>query len=113
MASDAGTAFTNSPIHASKHARERWAQRTDGDIDIIDGWAEAKILIAGYNGTWTGDEYRVHEREAVVIARRDTTLVTVLDLEGEDAEQWLRHAVHEEYGEVWTDSVGYAGGDAI
>lgn len=103
--------FYDGPVYVSKHAADRWDERADADSCSPEAaWHEATRLPDRACGE-QADELRVHEQQAVVLVRADDTIVTVDALEGPDAEEWLRSIVYEIVGAVWTDTVGYAGGE--
>jgi len=104
----AGTSTSDSSLPEStptitNHASNQWDRRTATWSKSPEAaWHEATPLPE--TSTGPHDELRVHERQGVVFARDQDVIRTVLDVAGEDAENWLQTRVYAEIGPVWLDA---------
>lgn len=99
--------FYDGHVVITDHAADRWDERTSPDSVAPEaGWHAGTRLPPRVCGKHA-DEYRVYEPEAVVLARRDRSVVTVLATTGPDAERWLVEAVYEAVGNIWDSAGGH------
>lgn len=65
-------------IVVSKHAADRWADRSDRpDLPPAVAWLHAEPV---RDPPLSGDEFRYHDSADVLLIRKDRTLVTVIDI---------------------------------
>lgn len=105
-----GSPIAESP-HITAHAADRWDERTAADaVSPETAWHDATRLPDLASDQH--DELRVHEPQAVVLARRDAAIVTILATTGPDAQQWLQSHVYRTVGNIWDSPVATLdGGD--
>lgn len=89
--------------HVTDHAADRWDERTSPtSVSPETAWQESTVLPPLAHDAH--DELRIHEPQAVVLARRDSAVTTVLATVGPDAEHWLHSHVYSAVGPVWMDA---------
>lgn len=89
------------PPYASKHAEDRWrerAERVDDYDDLWTAWADAEPISLPAPYHFGGDEARYHPDAKVVLCRRGSTLTTVYDVLGSDADRVVQLAIEKQFG---------------
>jgi len=82
-------------ICVSGHAYHRWrARATDAQCGPADAWTDGQSIECP---VLDGDEFRYHDATETVLVRKETTLVTVIDVH--TASSGVREAVETAGGE--------------